>query len=63
MKNLDDFDLNIQKIDDDDNNDSNGPGIEPQSLSNILSWTLVSLTLVSEGWSNGAATNTTEYKC
>lgn len=61
MKSLDDFDLNIQNID--DNNNSNDPGIEPQSLSNIISWTLVSLTLVSEGWSNAAATNTTEYKC
>lgn len=60
MKNLDDFDLNIQNIDD---NNSNDPGVEPQSLSNVLSWTLVSLTLVSEGLSNAAATNTTEYKC
>lgn len=61
MKGLDDFDLNIQNIDDDNN--SNNPGAEPQSLSNIISWTLVSLTLVSEGLSNATATNTTEYQC
>lgn len=34
MKSLDDFDLNIQNIDGD--NDSPDPGIEPQSLSQII---------------------------
>ncbi len=61
MKSLDDFDLNIQNIDGD--NDSPDPGIEPQSLSQIISWTIYSLTLLSEGLSNATATNTTEYKC
>lgn len=59
MNGLDDFDLNVQNMDDD--NPTGGP--EALGLSAILTWSLLSLTLVSEGWSNGAATNTTEYKC